>query len=82
MKESVFRRKSLEFAIRIVNVYKYLCVVKAVLRLGTSVGAMVREFVHAESKADFKYKLAIAQKDTSTMLSTRIYESIYWLEIL
>ena len=32
MKESVLRRKSLEFAIRIVNVYKYLCL-EQMLRL-------------------------------------------------
>jgi four helix bundle protein len=35
---------------------------------------MVREAAHAESKADFKHKLGIAQKE--------IKESIYWLELL
>ena len=35
---------------------------------------MVREAEHAESKADFKHKLGIAQKE--------INESIYWLELL
>ena len=35
---------------------------------------MIREAEHAESKADFKHKLAIAQKE--------INETIYWLELL
>jgi four helix bundle protein len=35
---------------------------------------MVREAEHAESKADFVHKMAIAQKE--------INESIYWLELL
>lgn len=41
---------------------------------GTSVGAMVREAEHAETKKDFIHKMAIAQKE--------INESIYWLELL
>ena len=44
------------------------------MRSGTSVGAMVREAEHAESKADFKHKMSIAQKE--------INEVIYWLELL
>ena len=44
------------------------------LRSGTSVGAMVREAEHSESKADFIHKMAIAQKE--------INETIYWLELL
>lgn len=47
---------------------------KQLLRSGTSVGAMVREAEHAETKKDFIHKLAIAQKE--------INESIYWLELL
>ena len=47
---------------------------KQLLRCGTNVGAMVREAEHAESKSDFKHKMAIAQKE--------INESIYWLELL
>lgn len=35
---------------------------------------MVREAEHAESKADFVHKMAIAQKE--------INETIYWLELL
>lgn len=44
------------------------------MRSGTSVGALVREAEHAESKSDFKHKMAIAQKE--------INETIYWLELL
>jgi four helix bundle protein len=47
---------------------------KQLLRSGTSVGAVVREAEHAESKVDFKHKLSIAQKE--------INETIYWLELL
>jgi len=81
MKKSVLKEKSFRFAIRIVNLYKYLCedkkefvLSKQILRSGTSVGAMVWEAEHSESKADFIHKLAIAQKEIS--------ETIYWLELL
>ena len=81
MKENVLKEKSFKFAVRVVNFYKYLCekkkefvLSKQVLRSGTSVGAMIREAEHAESKVDFIHKLAIAQKE--------INETIYWLELL
>ena len=44
------------------------------MRSGTSVGALIREAEHAESKTDFKHKMSIAQKE--------INETIYWLELL
>ena len=81
MKEDVLKAKSFKFAVRVVNLYKYLIeekkefvLSKQLLRSGTSVGAMVREAEHSESKADFIHKLAIAQKE--------INETIYWLELL
>ncbi|OQA94618.1 MAG: hypothetical protein BWY22_02412 [Bacteroidetes bacterium ADurb.Bin217] len=81
MKENILKDKSLAFAIRIVRLYQYLCeekkefvLSKQLLRSGTSVGAMVREAEHSESKDDFKHKLAIAQKE--------INETLYWLELL
>ena len=80
-KENVLKDKSFLFAVRIVNLYKYLCeenkkyiMSKQVMRSGTSVGAMIREAEHSESKADFIHKLAIAQKE--------INETLYWLELL
>lgn len=81
MKENIVKDKSFKFAIRIVKRYQYLqsqkkelILSKQLLRSGTSVGAMVREAEHAETKADFKHKMGIAQKE--------INETIYWLELL
>ena len=81
MKENVVKNKSFDFAIRIVRLYQYLItnkkefvLSKQLLRSGTSVGSMVREAEHAESKPDFIHKMAIAQKE--------INESLYWLELL
>ncbi|MFV0506685.1 MAG: four helix bundle protein [Bacteroidales bacterium] len=81
MKENIVRNKSFELAIRIVNLYRFLCekkqeyiLSKQLLRSGTSVGAMVREAEHAQSKADFVHKMSIAQKE--------INETLYWLELL
>ena len=80
MKENVIKNKSFDFALRIVNLNKFLqekkefVLSKQVLRSGTSVGAMVRESEHAESKADFIHKMAIAQKEAN--------ETMYWLELL
>ena len=81
MRENVVKTKSFGFAVRIVRMYQYLCyekkefvLSKQLLRSGTGVGAMVREAEHAETKADFKHKIGIAQKE--------INETIYWLELL
>ena len=81
MKECVLKAKSFKFAVRIVNLYKYMCenkkefvLSKQILRSGTSIGAMVCEAEHSESKSDFIHKVAIAQKE--------INETIYWLELL
>jgi four helix bundle protein len=81
MRENTIKSKSFAFAVRIVNLYKFLCsdkkefvLSKQLLRSGTSVAAIIREAEYAESKLDFKHKLHIAQKE--------INESIYWLELL
>ncbi len=81
MKENAIRKKSFGLAVRIVELYKHLSLhkkeyvlSKQLLKSGTSVGAMVREAEHAESKKDFIHKLAIAQKEAN--------ETIYWLELL
>lgn len=78
---SILKQKSFAFAIRVVNLYKYIyastkenVMSKQLLRSGTGIGALIREAKNAESKADFIHKLAIAQKETD--------ESIYWLELL
>lgn len=79
-KENVIKSKTMNFALRIVNLYKFLqekkefVISKQLLRSTTSIGALVRESEHAESKMDFVHKLAIAQKEAN--------ESDYWLELL
>ena len=74
-------KQSFGFAVRVVNLYKYLVadkkefvLSKQLLRSGTAVGALIREAQNTESKADFIHKLSIAQKECD--------ESIYWLELL
>ncbi len=81
MRDNVIKIKSFSFAIRIVKLFQYLqtekkeyVLSKQLLRSGTSVGAMVREAEHSESKLDFIHKMAIAQKE--------INETIYWIELL
>ncbi|MBQ7199407.1 MAG: four helix bundle protein [Selenomonadaceae bacterium] len=82
MNESnVIVSKSMAFAVRIVNLYKYLksekseyILSKQVLRSGTSIGANVKEAVRAQTKADFNTKMHIAMKEAS--------ETEYWLELL
>jgi four helix bundle protein len=81
MKNNIVRDKSFDFAIRIIKLYQYLnsnkkefILSKQLLRSGTSIGAMIREAEHAESKNDFIHKFAIAQKEAN--------EVVYWLELL
>jgi four helix bundle protein len=81
MAENIIKLKSFSFALRIVKLYQFLSsekkefvLSKQLLRSGTSVGALVSESEHAESKLDFIHKLAIAQKEAN--------ESSYWLELL
>ena len=80
-RNSILRAKSFDFAIRIVNLYKYLKkkhheyeLSGQVLRAGTSVGALIREAEHAQSRKDFLSKLNIGLKE--------INETLYWLELL
>ena len=81
MANNVIKEKSFGFAIRVVNLYKYLVdkkhefvMSKQFLRSGTAIGALVREAQNAESKADFIHKLAIAQKECD--------ETMYWIELM
>ncbi len=79
--ENIIEKKSFDFAIRIVRLYKYLCdkkkefvLSKQLLRSGTSIGANVAEGQQAQSKADFISKISIALKETT--------ETKYWLRLL
>lgn len=79
--ENAIRDKSRAFAIRCVNLYKFLkeeqgeyIMSKQVLRSGTSIGANIAEGIFAQSRPDFAAKLSIAQKEAG--------ETAYWLDIL
>ena len=81
MKENIALDKSKAFAIRIINLYRYLCdtrkeyvLSKQLLRSGTSIGANLSESVCAISRKDFASKVYIALKECS--------ETSYWLELL
>jgi four helix bundle protein len=81
MAANAVKDKSFAFAVRIVHLCRFLrsdkketVISKQVLRSGTAVGALVREAEHAESKADFVHKMAIALKEAN--------ETEYWLELL
>ena len=73
--------KSFKFAVRIVNLRKYLTdskkefvMSKQLLRCGTSIGANIAEAEKAQSTADFYTKLTIALKEAN--------ETHYWLRLL
>ncbi len=76
-KENVILEKSFQFALEIIdfvellNENKKFVLSKQLMRSGTSIGANVRESQHAESIADFIYKLKIAAKEAE--------ETEYWL---
>lgn len=79
--DNVIENKSLQFAIRIVRLYKFLCeekkeyiLSKQLLRAGTSIGANVTESQQAQSKPDFVSKISIALKEAS--------ETKYWIKLL
>ena len=81
MGQNIVSDKSFEFAVRIVNVYKYLTqehkeyvMSKQLLRCGTSIGANVSEAQRGQSKADFWAKMNIALKEAN--------ETNYWLRLL
>ena len=79
--ENIVQQKSYAFAIRVVNVYRYLVeekkeyvLSKQLLRSGTSVGANVEESIGGQSDKDFYAKLNIAYKEAR--------ETHYWLRLL
>ena len=81
MNSSVIEEKTMEFAVRIVNLYKYLIgikneyvISKQILRCGTSIGANVAEGERGQTKPDFKWKMVIALNGAN--------ETRYWLMLL
>jgi len=78
--ENIIQEKSFAFAVRIVNLYKYLCeekkefvLSKQILRSGTSIGANVEESIGGQSDKDFFAKITIAYKEAR--------ETQYWLRL-
>ena len=81
MKDNIIETKSFDFAVRIVNLYKYLTEInkefvlsKQLLRSGTIIGANVSEAERGQSKADFYAKMSIALKEAN--------ETYYWIRLL
>lgn len=75
------RKKSFEFAVKIVQLTKELqknqkefVMSKQLLRSGTGIGALIREAEFGRSRADFSNKLCIALKEAN--------ETDYWLSLL
>lgn len=80
-KDNLILEKSKAFALKIIQLYKYLCdekrefvLSKQILKSGTSIGANAREASRGQSKADFYAKLYISLKEAE--------ETSYWLELL
>ncbi len=81
MTENIVHTKSYAFALRVIKLFKFLTteqkefvLSKQILRSGTSIGALVKESEHAQSKADFINKMNIALKEAN--------ESEYWLMLM
>ncbi len=73
--------KSRKFAIRIYNMYKFLCdtkreyiLAKQLLRSGTSIGANLSEAQYSVSKKEFLVKVSISLKECA--------ETEFWLDLL
>ena len=81
MEDNAIVEKSFEFAVRIVNLCKFLrsehheyILSKQIMRSGTSIGANVSEAQRGQSRADFAAKMNIALKEAN--------ETQYWLKLL
>ncbi len=80
-KNNIIQEKSFAFAIRIVNLYKFLCeekkefvLSKQILRSGTSIDANIEESIGGQSDKDFFAKITIAYKEAR--------ETMYRLKLL
>jgi len=66
--------EALKFGRELQSKKKEYIIAKQIMRSATSVGAMVREAQHAESKADFIHKMSVALKEAN--------ETEYWIDLL
>lgn len=80
MGDNIIQDKSYKFALRIVNLYKYLTakkeytLSKQILRSGTSIGANTEEAIGGHTTKDFAAKFSIAYKEAR--------ETRYWIKLL
>ena len=80
MSERMIDERTFDFALRVVDVYKFLLrkkefvLSKQLLRAGTSIGANVAESQAAQSRKDFISKMSIASKEAR--------ETRYWIRLL
>ena len=80
MKESIVQKKSFDFSLKIINLYKKLqeekefIISRQILRSGTSIGANIEEALAGQSKKDFIAKMWISSKEAR--------ETKYWLRLL
>ena len=79
--DNIVQLKSFAFAIRIVNLYRFLIFDKKeyvlsrqLLRSGTSIGANIEEAIGGQSNRDFIAKVSISYKEAR--------ETIYWIKLL
>jgi len=81
MKDNIILEKSMDFAVRIVKMYQYLCnekreyiLSKQLVRSGTSIGANIHEAINGQSRKDFLAKMYLSFKEAS--------ETEYWIKLL
>ena len=80
MVEKKIDERTFDFALLVVDVYKFLLgkkefvLSKQLLRAGTSIGANVSEAQAAQSRNDFISKMSIASKEAR--------ETLYWIRLL
>ncbi|MDF2933799.1 MAG: four helix bundle protein [Chryseobacterium sp.] len=81
MKDNIIQRKSYEFALKSISLYKKITaenkeyvLSKQFLRSSTSIGANVEETIGAQSERDFLSKISISYKEAR--------ETHYWLRLL
>jgi four helix bundle protein len=80
-KTDELRRRTKEFALRIVRLFRSLPVAteaqvigRQLLRSGTSVGANYRAACHARSRAEFVAKIGVVSEEAD--------ETVFWIELL
>jgi len=79
--ENPVRKKSFEFAKRIIRLHDYLrkrncpnTLLKQLIRSGTSIGANIEEAIAAQTQKEFANRLMIARKEAR--------EAMYWLQLI